>query len=394
MATRQGSSGTDMIKEKSNQRKPRVGLLTGDELRSFRLGRNWSQAQMAEWAADHSDVRPDRHRISAWEAGREAMTSTSLSAAIKAAISLDARPAGEDRAGVVIAVALHKGGVGKTTSVLNLAGLARQDGMKVLVIDADAGGHLSVGLGIDKDVIDAAPGLANLLDQRGDDAGPGIVADIARLAGGRGRKEDRPRSDPAHVVMATDSGIDLLLPGGDLDLEEERLRSRTLVEFAGRPLMQWARRHYDLILVDCAPNAGLIVRMMLVAADAVLLPCETRLYSVNGLMKFLKILLPIMQDREANPDLRLLGVLPTKHDNRVKDNVEQLAMLGENLGRIKLYPPVPRAEALAASVGHGRPTVELVTVLPGRDAFRAVLTDIAQLRASRSTSATAERSAS
>jgi len=207
--------------------------------------------------------------------------------------------------GKVIAIANQKGGVGKTTTAINLGGALAQLGRRVLCLDLDPQANLTVGLGIDLNTVDK--NIANVL----------IDPDVSLESIIRPTKTKNLDVAPATLELSA-AEVELFNAIG----REMALRDKLTLETAGR---------YAYIIIDCPPTLGLLTLNALVAAQGVIIPVQTQYYSLKGVAALLRIIKTVQS--RLNQDLKVLGLLPTFYDSRTilaRDMLESLKDLGEH----------------------------------------------------------------
>ena len=205
--------------------------------------------------------------------------------------------------GRVIALANQKGGVGKTTTAINLGAALAENGKRVLLVDMDPQGALSVGLGLNPLSLDQT--LYTLLMD--------------------------PKRDPDAVIASTKiDGLDLLPSNIDLAAAEVLLVGEVAREQALARVLRPLRKRYDFLLTDCPPSLGLLTVNALTAADGVLIPLECEYFALRGMALLMDTISKIIE--RLNPNLEIVGILATMYDARTVHGREVLGRVEDAFG--------------------------------------------------------------
>ncbi len=205
--------------------------------------------------------------------------------------------------GRVIALANQKGGVGKTTTAINLGAALAENGKRVLLVDMDPQGALSVGLGLNPLSLDQT--LYTLLMD--------------------------PKRDPDAVIASTKiDGLDLLPSNIDLAAAEVLLVGEVAREQALARVLRPLRKRYDFLLIDCPPSLGLLTVNALTAADGVLIPLECEYFALRGMALLMDTISKITE--RLNPNLEIVGILATMYDARTVHGREVLGRVEDAFG--------------------------------------------------------------
>jgi chromosome partitioning protein len=226
--------------------------------------------------------------------------------------------------GRTIACANQKGGVGKTTTVVNLASLLALAGDRILIIDLDPQGNATSGLGIDRSSLERST-YDSIVD--GIDLRSIVLRDVSHGL------------DVAPAAIA--------LAGADVELAGVAARERRL-----RRLLEPLIDDYDVIFIDCPPSLGLLTVNALTAADAVLIPLQSEYYALEGLTQLLATI-DLVRDH-LNPRLAIDGVVVTMADARTNLSADVEAEARAHLGRAVYDTVIPRSVRLSEAPSHGK----------------------------------------
>jgi len=213
----------------------------------------------------------------------------------------------------IIAMCNQKGGVGKTTSTINLAAALAEYGRRVLIVDFDPQGAASVGVGINPHELDKT--IYNLLMERSVK-----VEDVLR-----------------HTAVP---GLDLLPANIDLSAAEVQLVSEVARESILARVLRSVTDSYDVVLIDCQPSLGLLTVNALAAAHGVVVPLECEFFALRGVAMLVETIEKV-RDR-LNPRLELDGILATKYDSRTLHSREVVARVAEAFGSRLLHTVISR----------------------------------------------------
>ncbi len=252
----------------------------------------------------------------------------------------------------IIAVANQKGGVGKTTTTINLGAALAEQGLRVLLVDLDPQGNASTGLGVAKE--DRAITTYDLL-----------LSDVSI--------QDVVQTTDFEGLWIAPSNSDL--SSADIEMAASERRSFLLRDALRQPAID--TYNLDYILIDCPPSLSLLTVNAMVAAHSVLVPLQSEFFALEGLSQ---LLLTVREVRaKANPDLRIEGVVLTMFDGRNNLSRQVEADARENLGDLIFHTVIPRNVRISEAPSFALPVLSYDSRSKGSRAYRALADELVAL---------------
>jgi chromosome partitioning protein len=256
----------------------------------------------------------------------------------------------------VLTVSNQKGGVGKTTTTVNLAAALARSGARVLVIDLDPQGNASTALGVEHRA--ETPSVYDVI------VGEGDVADVVQKT---------PEFEALYCIPAT-----IHLAGAEIELvslvaREQRLR-RALDTYLEQT--EAAGERFDYVFIDCPPSLGLLTINAFVAASEVLIPIQCEYYALEGLSQLLRNIQLI--EKHLNPTLKVSSILLTMYDGRTNLAQQVVADVREHFPAEALQTLIPRSVRISEAPGYGQTVISYDTNSPGSISYLEAAAELAR----------------
>lgn len=248
--------------------------------------------------------------------------------------------------GRIIAIANQKGGVGKTTTAINLSSCLAEAGQKVLLVDCDPQGNATSGIGLEKGSLEKT--VYDLIIE-----GCRIEECIIREA-----------MDDLDVLPS-----DVNLAGAEIELLEIEEKESIL-----KGCLLSVEKYYDYVIIDCPPSLNLLTINALTAADTVLIPIQCEYYALEGLNQVLKTV--NLVKKKLNPDLETEGVVFTMYDGRTNLSLEVVESVKNNLNQNIYKTIIPRNVRLAEAPSHGMPINLYDSRSTGAESYRLLAAEV------------------
>ncbi len=248
----------------------------------------------------------------------------------------------------IIAVTNQKGGVGKTTTSVNLAAALAYKGKNVLLIDADPQGNSTSGVGIDKNKVQIS-----IYD---------CLIDAANIQNA--------------ILRTKQRNLSVLPSSSDLSAAEIELAAEDNREFFLKNTLSLVREHYDYIFIDSPPALGMLTINIMTASDSVLVPIQCEYYALEGLTQLISSIRTIK--KQWNPQLEIEGILATMFDKRLNLSVQVLEEVKNHFPDKVYQTVIPRNVRLSEAPSFGQPIIKYDITSTGAEAYFALAREFMQ----------------
>ena len=252
----------------------------------------------------------------------------------------------------IVAMCNQKGGVGKTTSTINLGAALVEQGRRVLLVDLDPQGALSVGLGVQSQQLERT--VYNALMERHTTLRDVIIRDVGHVR-----------------------GLDLAPSNIDLSAAEVQLVSEVAREQSLLRVLAEVRQEYDYVLIDCQPSLGLLTVNALTAAQGVIIPLECEFFSLRGVALLVDTIDKVKE--RLNPSLEVDGILATMYDSRTVHAREVFSRVVEAFGDTVFQTVITRTVRFPETTVAGQPITTWAPTSTGAEAYRNLAKEVLDL---------------
>ena len=248
--------------------------------------------------------------------------------------------------GRIIAIANQKGGVGKTTTAINLSACLAEKGQKVLAVDIDPQGNMTSGLGQEKEAVDKT--IYDLM------IGEATIEDV--------------------IYKEVIENLDILPTDINLSGAEIELIGTDNKEFIIRNEVHKVKEEYDFIIIDCPPSLSVLTINAMTTADTVLVPIQCEYYALEGLSQLIHTI-ELVKER-LNPGLEMEGVVFTMYDARTNLSLQVVENVKDNLNQTIYKTIIPRNIRLAEAPSYGMPINKYDSKSTGADSYRRLAEEV------------------
>ena len=248
--------------------------------------------------------------------------------------------------GRIIAIANQKGGVGKTTTAINLSACLAEKGQKVLAVDIDPQGNMTSGLGLEKEAVDKT--IYDLM------IGEATIEDV--------------------IYKEVIENLDILPTDINLSGAEIELIGTDNKEFIIRNEVHKVKEEYDFIIIDCPPSLSVLTINAMTTADTVLVPIQCDYYALEGLSQLIHTI-ELVKER-LNPGLEMEGVVFTMYDARTNLSLQVVENVKDNLNQTIYKTIIPRNIRLAEAPSYGMPINKYDSKSTGADSYRRLAEEV------------------